>query len=102
MADRKAFYGSMPSHPELDKLIEQAKSAPATEVELREQRVSLRMVARLSRQALRKRRHGKQPSISESFAEQLNSVERKRPGDVNRWAFFFLNDRITTRKPRTL
>jgi len=40
MADRKAFYGSMPSHPELDKLIEQAKSAPATEVELREQRVS--------------------------------------------------------------
>ena len=40
MADRKAFYGSLPSHPELDKLIEQARSAPATEDELREQRIS--------------------------------------------------------------
>jgi len=40
MADRKAFYGSLPSHPELDKLIEQARSAPATEAELREQRIS--------------------------------------------------------------
>ena len=40
MADRKAFYGPLPSHPELDKLIEQARTAPATEAELREQRVS--------------------------------------------------------------
>lgn len=40
MADRKAFYGSLPEQPELDALIERAKSAPATEAELREQRVS--------------------------------------------------------------
>ena len=40
MADRKVFYGSMPSHPELDELIKKAQSAPATDAELREQRVS--------------------------------------------------------------
>lgn len=40
MADRKMFYSSIPNHPELDKLIEQAKAAPATEAELREQRIS--------------------------------------------------------------
>jgi hypothetical protein len=40
MADRKVFFGPLPSHPELDKLIEQARAAPATEDELLEQRVS--------------------------------------------------------------
>lgn len=40
MADRKAYMGKLPSHPELDKLLERARSAPATEDELREQRVS--------------------------------------------------------------
>ena len=40
MADRKAFYGTLPSHPELDKLIERARSEPVTDDQLREQRVS--------------------------------------------------------------
>lgn len=40
MADRKAFLGKLPSHPELDKLLERARSEPATEEELQEQRVS--------------------------------------------------------------
>lgn len=40
MADRKAFYGPPPSHPELDRLLERARSQPATEAELQEQRIS--------------------------------------------------------------
>jgi len=40
MAARKAFLGPTPSHPELDRLLEHAREHPATEDQLREQRVS--------------------------------------------------------------
>jgi hypothetical protein len=40
MAARKAFLGPLPSHPELDKLLEDARHKPATDEQLQEQRVS--------------------------------------------------------------
>jgi hypothetical protein len=40
MADRKAFIGTPPSHPELDALLEVARANPATDEQLQEQRVS--------------------------------------------------------------
>jgi hypothetical protein len=40
MADRKAYLGKIPSHPELDKLLERARSEPVSDDQLREQRVS--------------------------------------------------------------
>jgi len=40
MVARKPFFGPAPSHPELDKLLEQARSMEITDDQLREQRVS--------------------------------------------------------------
>jgi hypothetical protein len=40
MADRKAYYGQLPTHPELDELLKKAKAKPATEADLQEQRAS--------------------------------------------------------------
>lgn len=40
MAARKSVLGPAPNHPELDKLLEQARTAKITEEELQEQRVS--------------------------------------------------------------
>ena len=40
MAARKPFFGPTPNHPELDKLLEQARSIDITDDQLREQRVS--------------------------------------------------------------
>ncbi len=40
MTERKAYLGKQPQHPELDQLLEQARKHPATEDQLREQRVS--------------------------------------------------------------
>jgi hypothetical protein len=40
MAARKAFLGPAPSHPELDKLLENARKNPVTDEQLQEQRIS--------------------------------------------------------------
>jgi hypothetical protein len=40
MAERKAFFGTQPTHPELDALLETARKHPVTDDQLREQRVS--------------------------------------------------------------
>jgi len=40
MAERKAFLGPPPQHPELDRLLETARKTPVTDDQLREQRVS--------------------------------------------------------------
>ncbi len=40
MAARKPIFGPTPSHPELDRLLEQAHSVEITNEELQEQRVS--------------------------------------------------------------
>jgi hypothetical protein len=40
MAARKSFLGPTPSHPQLEKLLEQALKTKITDVQLREQRVS--------------------------------------------------------------
>ena len=40
MAARKPFFGPIPDHPELDKLLEQARDVEVTDEQLREQRVS--------------------------------------------------------------
>lgn len=40
MAERKAYFGPPPNHPELDALIEQARSTPVTNEMLAEQRIS--------------------------------------------------------------
>jgi hypothetical protein len=40
MAARKPLIGPTPNHPELDKLLEHARAAPATDEQLREQRIS--------------------------------------------------------------
>jgi hypothetical protein len=40
MAVRKSFLGPAPQHPELDRLLEQARNITVTEAELQEQRVS--------------------------------------------------------------
>jgi hypothetical protein len=40
MAARKAFLGPTPSHPELDKLLENARKNPVTDEQLHEQRIS--------------------------------------------------------------
>jgi hypothetical protein len=40
MAARKAFLGDLPGHPELDKLLEDARHSPVTDEQLQEQRVS--------------------------------------------------------------
>jgi hypothetical protein len=40
MADRKQFQSSLTVSPELDALLENARTHPATEEELREQRIS--------------------------------------------------------------
>lgn len=40
MAARKSFLGPAPNHPELDRLLEQARSIQLTDEQLREQRVS--------------------------------------------------------------
>jgi hypothetical protein len=40
MAARKAFFGPAPNHPELDRLLEHARNNPATDDQLKEQRVS--------------------------------------------------------------
>ena len=40
MAERKPFFGTQPSHPELDVLLEAARKQPATDEQLREQRIS--------------------------------------------------------------
>jgi hypothetical protein len=40
MAARKAFLGPVPQHPELDQLLEYARNNPATDDQLRDQRVS--------------------------------------------------------------
>jgi hypothetical protein len=40
MAARKAFLGQAPSHPELDKLLEDARKNPVTDEQLHEQRIS--------------------------------------------------------------
>ena len=40
MAVRKSFLGPTPSHPELDKLLEEIRNIPVTETVLEEQRVS--------------------------------------------------------------
>jgi hypothetical protein len=40
MAARKVFFGPLPSHPELDKLLEEARQKPVTDEQLQEQRVS--------------------------------------------------------------
>jgi hypothetical protein len=40
MAARKAFLGPAPSHPELDKLLENARKNPVTDEQLHEQRIS--------------------------------------------------------------
>ena len=40
MVARKPFFGPTPDHPELDKLLEKARTVEITEDELREQRVS--------------------------------------------------------------
>ncbi|MBV8536137.1 MAG: hypothetical protein JO128_11125 [Alphaproteobacteria bacterium] len=40
MAARKSLLGPEPEHPELDHLLEQAKTKPVTEEQLQEQRVS--------------------------------------------------------------
>ena len=40
MAARKSVLGPPPSHPELDRLLEQARSVPITDEQLQQQRVS--------------------------------------------------------------
>ena len=40
MAARKPFFGPAPNHPELDRLLEQARNTDITDEQLREQRVS--------------------------------------------------------------
>lgn len=40
MAARKSYIGPAPSHPELDKLLEHARTTPVTDEQLKEQRVS--------------------------------------------------------------
>ncbi len=40
MAARKSFLGPTPSHPQLEKLLEQALKTKITDVQLQEQRVS--------------------------------------------------------------
>lgn len=40
MAARKVLLGPTPSHPELERLLEAARSRPVTDDELQEQRVS--------------------------------------------------------------
>jgi hypothetical protein len=40
MARRKSFFGSKPSHPELDRLREETRNLKVTEKQLEEQRVS--------------------------------------------------------------
>jgi hypothetical protein len=40
MAGRKAFLGVLPSHPDLDRLLEEARQNPVTDEQLQEQRVS--------------------------------------------------------------
>jgi hypothetical protein len=40
MAARKVFFGPAPSHPELDRLLENARQNPVTDEQLQEQRVS--------------------------------------------------------------
>lgn len=40
MAVRKPFFGPAPSHPELDRLLERARTVQITDEELQEQRVS--------------------------------------------------------------
>lgn len=40
MADRKVFLGSAPQHPELDRLLTEARNKPVTDAQLEEQRVS--------------------------------------------------------------
>lgn len=40
MAERKAYFGPPPNHPELDQLLEQARNTPITDEMLKEQRVS--------------------------------------------------------------
>ena len=40
MADRKQFHSSLPITPELAELLQDARTAPVSEDELREQRVS--------------------------------------------------------------
>lgn len=40
MVARKPFFGPAPNHPELDRLLEQARETEITDEQLREQRVS--------------------------------------------------------------
>ena len=40
MVARKPFFGPAPSHPELDRLLEQSRNIEITDEQLREQRVS--------------------------------------------------------------
>ncbi len=40
MAARKPFFGPAPNHPELDRLLEQARRTEITDEQLKEQRVS--------------------------------------------------------------
>ena len=40
MAARKPFIGPAPSHPELDRLLAEARTKPVTDEQLQEQRVS--------------------------------------------------------------
>jgi hypothetical protein len=40
MAARKSYLGPPPVHPELDRLLEEARKTPVTEAQLHEQRVS--------------------------------------------------------------
>jgi hypothetical protein len=40
MAVRKSVLGPPPSHPELDKLLEKARTTPVTDEQLQQQRVS--------------------------------------------------------------
>ena len=40
MVARKSFLGPPPNHPELDRLLEQARAVNVTDTELKEQRIS--------------------------------------------------------------
>jgi len=40
MAARKPFFGPLPKHPELDRLLAEARTVEITEEQIREQRVS--------------------------------------------------------------
>jgi hypothetical protein len=58
MAARKSLLGPPPSHPELEQLLERARSVPITEEQLEEQRVSFAFgnapeASRISKQSIR-------------------------------------------------